>query len=139
VSARDETLLAFDFGARRTGVAIGNTLTCTARPLALIAEEQNDRRFARIEALIREWQPQRLIVGRPCHPDGTAHEMTARCERFARQLNGRFNLPVALVDERYSSVAADDNFGPLDDFDAEQGDDALAAATILRQYLDENP
>jgi putative Holliday junction resolvase len=139
VSARAETLLAFDFGARRTGVAIGNTLTRTARPLTVIAEEQNDRRFTRIEGLIREWQPQRLIVGRPCHPDGTAHQFTARCERFARQLNGRFSLPVELIDERYSSVAADDDSGLSDDFDGHLGDDALAAATILRQYLHENP
>ena len=139
MSARAETLLAFDFGARRTGVAIGNTLTRTARPLTVIAEEQNDRRFTRIEGLIREWQPQRLIVGRPCHPDGTAHQMTARCERFARQLNGRFSLPVELIDERYSSVAADDDSGLQDDFDGRLGDDALAAATILRQYLHENP
>jgi putative Holliday junction resolvase len=132
VTNAEETLLAFDFGIRRTGVALGNTLIGTARPLEVIAEEQVDRRFARIAALIRDWGPQRLIVGRPCHPDGTAHEMTARCERFARQLHGRFGLPVSLVDERYSSVAGeiDEQYGEFDD--------AQAAATILRQYLDEN-
>jgi putative Holliday junction resolvase len=133
VATADETLLAFDFGTKRTGVALGNTMIRSARPLEVIAEEQVDRRFARIATLIRDWGPQRLVVGRPCHPDGTPHEMTARCERFARQLHGRFGLPVSLVDERYSSVAGD-----LDERYA-QFDDAQAAATILRQYLDENP
>ncbi len=129
----DETLLAFDFGARRTGVAIGNTLTGTARALAQISEPSNERRMERVAALIREWQPQRLVVGRPLHPDGAAHETTARCERFARQLAGRFALPVELVDERYSTVAAAPPEGPA----RAETLDARAAATILRQYLDE--
>ncbi|MCL4747656.1 MAG: Holliday junction resolvase RuvX [Burkholderiaceae bacterium] len=130
----DETLLAFDFGARRTGVAIGNTLTGTARALAQICEPSNERRMERVAALIREWQPQRLVVGRPLHPDGARHESTARCERFARQLAGRFALPVELVDERYSTVAAAAQAagrGPGATLDAR------AAAIILRQYLDE--
>lgn len=126
-----ETILAFDFGSRRIGVALGNSLTRSARPLEVIEEETVDRRFARIAALLGQWEPQRLVVGRPCHPDGTPHEMTARCERFARQLQGRFGLPVATVDERYSSVASDEGARPG------EPDDALAAATILRQYLDE--
>ena len=126
-----ETLLAFDFGTRRIGVAIGNSLTGTARPLEVIDDEINDRRFARIAALIAQWQPQRLVVGRPCHPDGAPHEMTAHCERFARRLHGRFGLPVATVDERYSSVASAQGLR------RGEPDDALAAATILRQYLDE--
>lgn len=101
-----QVLLAFDFGEKRIGVASGNTLTGKAQPLAIVAEASTDSRFSRIELLIREWQPARLVVGRPLHPDGTAHDVTARAERFARQLEGRFSLPVALVDERYSSVAA---------------------------------
>ncbi len=127
-----ETLLAFDFGTRRTGVAVGNSLTGTARALEVIDEEASERRFARIAALIAEWQPQRLVVGRPLHPDGTPHEMTARCERFARQLHGRFQLPVAAVDERYSSAVGGEGLRPG------ERDDAQAAATILRQYLDES-
>ncbi len=126
-----ETILAFDFGTRRIGVALGNSLTRSARPLEVIDEQTVDRRFARIATLLGQWEPQRLVVGRPCHPDGTPHEMTARCERFARQLHGRFGLPVATVDERYSSVASDEGPRPG------EPDDALAAATILRQYLDE--
>ncbi len=133
-----ETLLGFDFGARRTGVAIGNTLTGSATPLAHIDEESNARRMARVAELIHQWQPQRLVVGRPLHPDGARHEFTARCERFARQLAGRFALPVEMVDERYSSVAAASQLSSHSA--APRGGDPLdaqAAAIILRQYLDE--
>lgn len=122
----DAVLLGFDFGTRRIGVAVGNTLTDTARPLCVVAAEPVEARFRRIDALIREWRPAALVVGRPLHPDGRPNDSTPRCERFARQLGGRFRLPVALVDERYSSVAGDAG---------EPGDDAQAAATILRQFL----
>lgn len=126
-----ETLLGFDFGVRRIGVAIGNTLTCSARPLSQIDARVSERSFEAIERLLREWQPHKLVVGRPLHPDGARHAMTDRCERFARQLNGRFRLPVELVDERYSSVDAA-AAGASDALDAE------SAAIILRQYLDSN-
>lgn len=119
-------MLGFDFGTRRIGVAIGNTLTGTARALALVASEPVNPRFARIEALIREWQPVLLVVGLPLHADGSPGPTTAKCERFARQLTGRYRLPVVMVDERYSSVASDAG---------DPDDDADAAATILRQYL----
>jgi len=105
--AHDDTVLALDFGTRRIGVAIGNTLIRVARPLTTIAGEANAARLAAISALIDEWKPDLLVVGRPVHADGTEHEMTARAERFARQLQARFGLPVARVDERYSSVGAD--------------------------------
>lgn len=101
-----QTLLGFDFGRQRIGVAVGNTLTGAAEPLLTLAEQTVDARFERIAALLREWQPAMLVVGRPLHPDGAAHEVTAQAERFARQLQGRFGLPVTLVDERYSTVAA---------------------------------
>ena len=126
---QDETLVGFDFGSSRIGAAVGNTLTASARPLAQIDNRVSARAFEAIGRLLAEWQPQRLIVGRPLHPDGTPHEMTARCERFARQLNGRFGLPVNLVDERYSTVEAEAG---------EEGGrniDAQAAAIILQQYL----
>jgi putative Holliday junction resolvase len=122
----EAVLLGFDFGTRRIGIAVGNTLTRSARPLQTLAADPVDRRFARIGALIDEWQPALLVVGRPLHADGSPNATTPRCERFARQLSGRFRLPIELVDERYSSVAGDgDN----------PDDDAQAAATILRQYL----
>ncbi|MFN3565973.1 MAG: Holliday junction resolvase RuvX [Burkholderiaceae bacterium] len=120
----DEVVLGFDFGARRIGVAIGNTLTREARPLAIV-DADGEARWARIAALIQAWQPARLVVGIPRHPDGAAHEMTLRCERFARRLEGRYRLPVARVDERYSSAVV------------EGGRDDAAAAVILQQYLDE--
>jgi putative Holliday junction resolvase len=104
------TVLAFDFGLQRIGVAIGTRLDgqlAAARPLTTIAAAANDARFAAIGALVAEWQPQRLVVGRPLNADGTPHEMTVRCERFADQLRGRFRLPVDAVDERYSSLEAE--------------------------------
>src|SRR5204862_4026801 len=101
------TVLAFDFGTRRTGVAIGNTMIRIARPLTTISGEANAERFAAISRLIDEWRPGLLVVGRPLHADGAEHEMTARADRFARQLQGRFELPVVRVDERFTSVGAD--------------------------------
>ena len=102
----DATVLAFDFGTQRIGVAVGNTLTRMAHPLTTIQGERNDERFAAIAALVAEWQPATLVVGLPTHADGSAHEMTQRAQRFARQLDGRFGLPVALVDERWTTQAA---------------------------------
>lgn len=123
--ATEGVVLAFDFGARRIGVAIGNDITREARPLAII-EAQGELRWTRIAALLAEWQPSRLVVGIPRHPDGNPHEMTARCEKFARQLHGRHRLPVATVDERYSSAVV------------EGGRDDAAAAVILQQWFNEN-
>jgi putative Holliday junction resolvase len=123
----DGVVLAFDFGARRIGVAIGNNVTREARPLATVDAARSASRWSELGRLIADWQPARLVVGIPLHPDGAPHEMTARCERFARQLEGRFRLPVERVDERYSSAAAT----RADDVDA------AAAALILQQWFDE--
>ena len=123
-----QTILAFDFGLLRIGVAVGNSLSQEASPLCVINASNDSKRFAPIAQLIEQWQPARLVVGRPSHPDGAEHEMTRRCQKFARQLQGRFNLPVILVDERYSSVEAQRGAK------AAQNVDALAAAIILRQY-----
>lgn len=103
----DQTLLAFDFGLQRIGVALGELRLGQARALTCIAHEANAARFAAIGELIAEWQPTRLLVGRPLNDDGSAHDMTARCTRFANQLRGRFALPVEEVDERFSSIEAD--------------------------------
>lgn len=124
-----ETVLGFDFGIKRVGVAMGNTMIGQATPLAVIQSTVNDARFAEIKALIDKWGPTRLIVGLPFHPDGAEHEMTARCRKFANQLNGRFNLPVVLVDERYSSAMIAAKRGEIID--------DRAAAIILQQYFDE--
>lgn len=102
-----ETVLAFDFGEKRIGVAVGESLIGTATALATISETSTDCRFVAIERLITQWQPARLVVGLPRNDDGSEHALSARCRRFANQLHGRFGLPVALVDERYSSLEAD--------------------------------
>ena len=123
---RPQSYLAFDFGMRRVGVAVGNSLLRQAQPLKTLAA-QGEARFAAIEALVHEWQPSALVVGVPFHPDGAAHENTQRARRFGRQLHGRFRLPVNEVDERYSSTEA------LADGAADV--DAAAAAVILDQFL----
>ncbi len=120
-----QTYLAFDFGEKRVGVATGNDFTKTAEALTTISYNNKDQLFEKIQVLIKEWQPKALVVGIPTHPDGNAHEMTAKAQRFANQLQGRLNLPVHLVDERYTSVSV------------ENGDDALAAQLILEQYFSE--
>jgi putative Holliday junction resolvase len=119
-----KTILAFDFGEKRIGVAVGNTITKTAEALKIIQGKNQDEKFNVIEALIQEWQPQLLVVGLPTHPDGTEYEMTQKAKRFANQLHGRFQKEVVWVDERYTSVSVQD------------GNDALAAQLILQQYLD---
>ncbi|MBK6637426.1 MAG: Holliday junction resolvase RuvX [Rhodocyclaceae bacterium] len=130
----DQTVLAFDFGIKRVGVAVGESRLGSGRPLLTISHEANDARFAAIAKLIAEWRPGRLVVGRPLNDDGSAHDMTARCERFAQQLAGRFRLPVSLVDERFSSLAADDALrarGQTDWRARKQGLDAESARVIL--------
>jgi putative Holliday junction resolvase len=119
-----KTILAFDFGEKRIGVAVGNTITKTAEALKIIQEKNQDEKFKAIELLIQEWEPQLLVVGLPTYPDGVEHEMTQKAKRFGNQLYGRFLREVVWVDERYTSVSV------------QYGNDALAAQLILRQYLD---
>lgn len=128
----EETLLAFDYGAKKLGVALGNTLLKQARPLDLILEPTRDGRFARIEALLKTWQPERLVVGLALATDGSEQYASQHCRRFARQLEGRFGIPVVLVDERGSSVEAQKITGNAPD-------DAVAAAIILQRYFDAYP
>jgi putative Holliday junction resolvase len=123
---RPQSFLSFDFGTRRVGVASGNTLLAEARPLRTVAAE-GDARFAAIGRLIEEWQPDALVVGVPFHPDGAPHGNTQRARRFARQLQGRFKLPVHEVDERYTTTEA------LAEGAADA--DAAAAALILEQFM----
>lgn len=124
-----ETVLGFDFGLKRIGVAVGNTLIKQAQPLTIISEATNDAKFAAIAGLVQEWQPGVCVVGLPRHPDGEEHEMTVRCRRFANQLHGRFNVATVLVDERYSSAVISHQRGELID--------DQAAAIILQQYFDD--
>ena len=133
------TLLAFDFGTKRIGIAIGNSLSGTARPLTTLSGEKNEQRFAAIAALLAEWQPAALVVGLPCNDDGSPHEMTQLCRRFANRLKGRFNLPVILVDERYTSAAASSELNAAGVHGIRQKPllDQYAAQQILQAYFDE--
>lgn len=130
-----QTLLAFDFGLKRTGVAVGNTLSGGARPLTTIVAEENDKRFAAVAALLEEWKPETLLVGLPLAPDGAETEISKRARRFGNQLHGRFGLPVEFVDERYSSAVAEDALKPRRA--DKQKIDAAAAAIILQAWLDQ--
>jgi putative Holliday junction resolvase len=135
VPASPRTLLGFDFGTRRIGVALGNTLTGAARPLEILDSAPIDRRFERIGTLIRQWQPDALVVGRPLDESGAQTETTRRADRFANQLRGRFGLPVEPVDERYSSREAQAIIASGGGRRA-SADDGVAAAVILAQYLE---
>jgi putative Holliday junction resolvase len=128
VPAAQASFLAFDYGLKRTGVAVGNRLTRSATPQPPIRAE-GDARWPPIASRLAEWQPDALVVGVPFHPDGAAHETTARARRFARQQRARFGLPVYEVDERYSTTEAHAA--------GARGDqaDGVAAAIILEQFL----
>ena len=126
VPANLVTFMAFDYGEKRTGMAVGNRLLGTAQPQGSI-HAQGDARFVQIALRLKEWQPQALVIGVPYHPDGAAHENTTRAKKFGRQLHGRFGLPVFEVDERYSTTEALSS-GARDA-------DAASACIILEQFL----
>jgi putative Holliday junction resolvase len=135
------TLLGFDFGEARIGVAVGEFETAHASALTTLHAESNRARFEAIGALIAEWRPVQLVVGLPLGLDGQPQQRTARCQRFANQLDGRFGLPVAMVDERFSSAEAerqlqDAGRGRWQDRKATL--DAAAAQIILQHYLDQS-
>ena len=140
VIAPTGTVLAFDFGTKRIGVAVGESTLGLAHPLAGIAGEESASRFAAIAQVIAEWKPQQLVVGLPLSADGAAHELTRRAQRFARQLEGRFGLPVSLVDERYTSVEAEAAMREAGAHKAvrERRIDSAAAQLILQQYFHEH-
>lgn len=133
------TILAFDFGIQRIGVAVGNSITVTAQALTTLHGAQNEQRYAAIAALVREWQPAALVVGLPSYPDGAPHELTRLCRRFAQRLKGRFGLPVLLVDERYTSVAASSHLSEMGIHGIKQKPllDQVAAQQILQAYFNE--
>ena len=133
------TVLAFDFGEKRIGVAVGETMLKLANPLTTIASEINEIRFAQIQALIQEWRPVLLVVGLPLSVDGEAHAMTKLCTRFAQRLEGRFSLPVTLIDERFSSTEASQHLKQAGVHGRQQKAmiDQVAAQTILQSYFDQ--
>jgi putative Holliday junction resolvase len=134
-----ETILAFDYGLRRIGVAVGQDVTASASPLGTIANGENGVDHRRIRALISEWQPTTLVVGMPSHADGSPGAITAAVEAFVGEL-GQYGLPVHTVDERYSSVEAgrvlknarkQGSRGRI----SKQDIDAAAAVFIAERYL----
>jgi len=132
------TILAFDFGARWIGVAVGDTETRLASPLGMFEAAGASRCMAEVETLVREWRPELLVVGLPLAMHGGEHDMTRRARRFARRLEARFRLPVELADERLSSAAAEETFreSGLGARKRKQTIHALAAQIILQGYLD---
>jgi len=125
-----QTFLAFDYGTKRIGVAIGNSEIRQARPLKTIQNKSLDDTFGAIKKMVKEWEVTNFVVGLPTHPDGAEHEMTKRAKRFGNQLNGRLKLPVQWVDERYTSAVAENQTGDID---------GQAAVLILEQHFQENP
>ena len=126
VPAKFSTFMAFDFGVKRTGVAVGNRLMRTAQPQGSI-QAQGDAKFAAIAKCLAEWKPDALVIGVPFHPDGAEHDNTKLARKFGRQLHGRFGLTVFEVDERYSTTEALAS-GAKDA-------DAASACIILEQFL----
>lgn len=137
---RGGTVLAFDFGRKRIGVAVGSQELGLAHPLATVDAEKADNRFSGIRELITEWQPVLLVVGLPVHADGSEHELTRLSRRFAKQLGGRFGIPVALVDERYTSISASSALREAGVKGKKQKPmlDQVAAQLILQAYFDGN-
>lgn len=126
------TVLGFDYGERRIGVAVGQTLTRTANPLCTLPARAGQPDWAAVERLIATWQPDRLIVGQPATADGAPHPVASAAQRFGRRLQGRFGLPVEYIDERLSSHEA----AALCEGDPGRID-ALAAGLILETWLTE--
>jgi putative Holliday junction resolvase len=144
--ARPQTtgaVLAFDFGLQRIGIAVGEGEVGSAHPLPALSALTQPGRFTAIEKLVKEWKPALFVVGRPLGEDGAPHEMTRRAERFARQLGGRFGLPVKLVDESYSSVEVESRvraaYGARKAANLARGKalDSQAAQLILEQYFND--
>lgn len=130
------TVLALDFGEKRTGVAVGETLTGSTRPLDTLSTRDGAQDFDAIEQLIKEYQAEALVVGLPLHMDGSEQAITNQVRKFARRLEGRFHLPVHLVDERLSSYEAEQQLEQQ--ADKKTGIDAQAACIILNDWMQQN-
>lgn len=132
------TILAFDFGEKRIGIAVGETILKVAHSLTTIEAEENEIKFSQIANLIQEWRPSLLIVGLPTYLNGEAHALTQLSKKFAQRLEGRFNLPVKMVDERLSSAEASQKLRDVGINGIKQKAklDAVAAQIILQSYFD---
>jgi len=123
------TVLAFDYGTRRIGLAVGNSITASGQALLAITAKKDGSHFTQIAARIAEWAPDHLVVGLPCHPDGAEHAMTLKARRFGQQLHGRFGISLTWVDERYTSAVLESDPTMRDQLDSE------AARLILEQFF----
>ena len=132
-----QTLLGFDYGTKRIGVAVGQDITRTVTPLTTLHSQNNKPDWDAISKLITEWQPDRLVVGLPLHLDGSVQALTESVQRFGNQLKGRYNLPVEMVDERLTSHEAETELAARGGETAKADIDALAAALILQSWLDQ--
>jgi putative Holliday junction resolvase len=130
------TLLGFDFGPRKIGIAVGQTVTGSATPLITLRSHREKPDWPRIERLVREWRPDAAVVGLPYNMDDTETEIAPRAKRFARQLEGRFGLPVHLVDERLTTIEARRQLGKQ--ASSPEVVDAMAAKLILETWLCEH-
>ena len=134
--------LAFDFGLKKIGVAVGDSLLKHARPLSTLKSETRQQRFEQVEELLKEWQPDQVVVGLPLTLDGGEQEASTHARRFANQLHGRYGLEVILVEEQNSSMEAQHLIRQFKQFDARQArrfadeDDAVAAAVLMQRHLD---
>ena len=139
------TVMAFDYGSKRIGVAIGQQFTTTTRPLDTVAVKQNKPDWNHISRLIKEWQPDLLLIGLPLAEDGGEQEMSIAARRFSNRLNGRYQLPVELVDERFSSIEAEEivvaarRSGRLKKSKVKQAVDQVAATLIIQSWFDSRP
>jgi putative Holliday junction resolvase len=140
-AARAQTVLGFDFGEKRIGVAVGNTVTRTASALTTLHVASNAERLAAIEKLVQEWQPARFVVGQPRHRDGAPHEIARLAAKFGNRLRENFRIAVEYVDETTSSAEAAAQLAALGARGAKRDAvlDAAAARIILQRYLDALP
>ncbi len=134
-----ETILGFDFGEKRIGVAVGNTVTSQAQALTTLHVESNAARLGAVEKLVNEWQPTRFVVGQPEHADGAPHEVAHLAKKFGNRLAEKFRLPVAYVNETLSSAEASSILGArgITGIAQKTEIDAVAAQVILQSFLDE--
>jgi putative Holliday junction resolvase len=140
VNQKPRTILAFDFGLRQIGVAVGNCLLGTSQPLTVLAAKEGQPNWQQLEALVKEWQPDLLVVGDPLNMDGSSSDITERARKFSRRLHGRLGLPVDLTDERLSSFEAKQQLreqGHKGDYHAVPAD-SYAAELILGTWMAEN-
>jgi putative Holliday junction resolvase len=141
LQARTGTVLAFDFGEKRIGVAMGELVLGIAHPVTTLKAESTEQRLAAVAALVAEWKPVLLVVGLPLHPDAAEHELTRAARRFANRIRERFRLETVLVDERYTSAAADAALAQAGTHGARRRRalDPVAAQQILQAWFDEHP